>query len=74
MRLVRRSRSERFGEEWRREMEEVGSWRLGWQGRMIRATLKNRLEGEVWDMEVERGGNMEWKVVIRKGKKEVKEE
>ena len=74
VRLVRRSRNERFGEEWRREMEEVGCWRLGWQGRMIRATLKNRLEGEIWDMEVERGGSMSWKVVIGKGKKEVKEE
>ena len=40
---------------------------------MIRGALKNRLEGEGWDMEVERGGRMEWEVVIGGNKKEEKE-
>ena len=29
---------------------------------------------EVWDVEVERGGNLDWRVIIGKGKREVKEE
>ena len=39
---------------------------------MIRGALKNRLEGEVWDMEVERERVMKWKVIIGKGKEEEK--
>ena len=74
IRLIRKSKSECFGKGWREEMKEVGSWRLGFKGRLIRATLKNRLEGEKWDMEVWRGGNMKWRVVIGEGKKEVKRE
>ena len=74
VRLIRKSRSECFGEEWRKEVEEVGSWRLGFKGRLIRATLKNRLEGEKWDMEVWRGGNMGWKVFIGEGKDKIKGE
>ena len=73
-RLIRRGMGERFGGEWKKEMEEVGSWRLGWAGRVVRGALKDRLEGEIWDMEVERGNKMKWKVVIGKGKVEVKEE
>jgi len=73
-RLVRRGEGERFGGEWRKEMEEIGSWRLGWQGMIIRGEMKYRLEGEKWDFETERGGKMNWKVVIGKGKKEVKDE
>ena len=74
IRLVRRSNSELFGEEWRREMEEVGSWKMGWNGRIIRAALKNRLEGEKWDMEVARGGNMGWSVRIGKDKGDMKKD
>ena len=73
-RLMRKGQGERFGGEWRKEKEEIGSWRLGWQGRILRGALKNSLEGEKWDFETERGGKMEWKVVIGKGKKEVKRE
>jgi len=72
--LIRRGMGERFGGEWKKEMEEVGSWRLGWAGRVVRGALKDRLEEEVWDVEVERGNKMRWTVVIEKGKKEVKEE
>jgi len=36
--------------------------------------MKNRLEGEVWDVEVERGGNLNWRVIVGRGKREVKEE
>lgn len=41
---------------------------------MIRGVMRNRMEGGKWDCEAERGGNMNWRVVIGKGKKEVKEE
>ena len=71
-RLIRRGFGERFGEEWKKEMEEVGGWRLGWEGRVIRGAMRDRLEGEEWDMEVERGGLMKWKIVIGKGKKKAK--
>ena len=46
IRLIRKSRSDCFEEEWRKELEEAGSWKLGFRWRLIRATLKNRLEGE----------------------------
>ena len=55
-------------------MEEVGSWRLGWTGRVIRAVLKDRLEGEKWDVEVWRGGVMKWEVKIGRNKNEGKKE
>ena len=74
IRLVRRGMGDRFGEGWKEEMEEVGSWRLGWEGRVIRGALRNRYEGEKWDFETERGGNLGWKVIIRKDRKEAKEE
>ena len=74
VRLVRRGFGDRFGEGWKEEMEEVGSWKLGWEGRVIRGALKNKLGGEVWDFGAERGGNMEWKVIIRGDRKRAKEE
>jgi len=56
VRLFRRGMGERFGIGWKEEMEETGVWRMGWEGRVVRGAMKNRLEGEVWDVEVERGG------------------
>ena len=41
---------------------------------MIRGALKNRYEGEKWDYEAWRGGNLDWKVVIGEKKEEVKKE
>lgn len=73
LRLVRRGFGERFGREWREEMEEVGVWRGGWEGRIIRGAMRDRLQGEVWDMEGERGGCLKWRIVVGKGKKEEKE-
>ena len=46
-RLIRREFGERFREGWKEEMEEMGVWRGGWEGRIIRGVMKNRLEGEV---------------------------
>jgi len=60
-RLVRKGEEERFRGEWKKEMEEVGSWKLGWRGRVIRGALRYRLEGEKWDFETERGGKMTWR-------------
>lgn len=45
-RLIRRRMEGVFEKEWMEEMIEVGSWRMGWRGRMIRGALKNRYEGE----------------------------
>ena len=73
-RLIRRGFWERWGEGWKEEAEEVGCWRMGWQGRVVRGAMRNRYSGEKWDCEVERGGGLDWRVVIGKGKKEVKEE
>lgn len=73
LRLVRRGMGERFGGGWREEMEEVGVWKMGWERRVIRGALRNRLEEEKWDMEVERGGRMGWEVRIEKNRKRAKE-
>lgn len=54
-------------------MEEIGSWRGGWNGRVRRAVMKDRLEGEKWDME-ERGGVMDWRVKMGGGKVKAKRE
>lgn len=35
-RLIRRGFGDGFGNEWREEMERVGVWKMGWQGRIIR--------------------------------------
>lgn len=55
-------------------MKEVGSWRLGWEGRIIRGMLRNRLEGEKWDFGAKRGGNLDWRVVIGGNRREAKME
>jgi len=72
--LIRRGFGERFGEGWKKEIEEVGSGRLGWAGRVVRGAMKDRLEGEVWNMEAARGNKRGWRVVMGGGKREVKEE
>jgi len=41
---------------------------------VVRGAMKNRLEGEVWDVEVERERSLGWRVIVGKGKREVKEE
>ena len=46
LRLLRRGFGDANGKEWRKEAEEVCSWRMGWRGRIMRGALKNRLEGE----------------------------
>jgi len=74
VRLFRRGMGERFGVGWKEEMEETGVWKMEWEGRVVRGAMKNRLEGEVWDVEVERGGSLGWRVVVGRGKREVKEE
>lgn len=74
LRVVRRGFGDRFGDSWKEEMEEVGSWRLGWEERVIREALRNKYERESWDFGIERGGNMGWKVVIRRWRKEAKRE
>ena len=71
--MIRKGLGSVMGKDWGREVEKVRSWRLGWSGRIIRGALKNRLEGEKWDVEVEKGGRMRWKVVIGKVKEEEKE-
>ena len=73
IRLVRRGFRERFGEERKKEIEEIGSWKLGWEGRIIRRVLRNRLEGEKWDFGTERGGNLNWTMVIKGNRKKGKE-
>ena len=47
---------------------------MGLNGRIVRAVLKNRLDGEKWDMEIMRGGSMKWNVKIGKDKSNMKRE
>ena len=69
MRLLRRGKGEDFGEGWRRRERDGGVYEGSWVGRMMRAVRRDKLEGEVWEVEKEREGRVEWKGVIEGDKK-----
>ncbi|PUU83437.1 hypothetical protein B9Z19DRAFT_1142669 [Tuber borchii] len=71
-RLVRRGFGERFGEGWKAEAMENGVWICGWEGRILRGLKKHFLNGERYEVQAERSGNIEWKVVIKKDKEEAR--
>jgi len=69
MRLLRRGKGKVFGKSWREKEEEGGVYVGGWVGRMMRGAKKHKLEGERWKVEMERMGDIGWKIVVD-GKKE----
>jgi len=70
-RMKRRGFLDGWGEGWGEEALVVGSWKLNWQGRMLRGLRRHKLFGERWEVEAERSGKLNWEVRMG-GKKEDK--
>jgi len=72
IRLRRRGKGESYGDIWKRLEEEGGVYVGGWVGRMKRGVKRHKIEGERWEVEVERVEVLEWKVICSENKEVVK--
>jgi len=70
-RMKRRGFLDGWGEGWGDEALVVGSWKLNWQGRVLRGLKRHKLFGERWEVEAERSGRLDWEIRMG-GKKEDK--
>ena len=73
IRLLRRGKGRVYGKSWKEKEERYGVYEGGWVGRMMRGIKKNKLEGEVWEVEKERMGVVGWKIKIEGSKKGARE-